>query len=78
MPRTHLTDRMKEIIKYNIKISGKSEKDVIKTWTDQIPLGRMGTPCEFAILVVFLVFERASYIIGKVIQVDDGFVKSSF
>ena len=56
----------------------KSEKEVQKIWTDQIPLGRMGNPEEFANMVVFLASEKASYITGTVIQVDGGFVKSSF
>ncbi len=42
----------------------------------QIPLGRAGTPEEFANLVVFLASERASYITGVSIPVDGGWVKA--
>ena len=42
----------------------------------QIPLGRVGTPDEFANLVVFLASERASYITGVSIPVDGGWVKA--
>jgi 3-oxoacyl-[acyl-carrier protein] reductase len=42
----------------------------------QIPLGRVGTPTEFANLVVFLASERASYITGVSIPVDGGWVKA--
>jgi 3-oxoacyl-[acyl-carrier protein] reductase len=42
----------------------------------QIPLGRVGTPQEFANLVVFLASERASYITGASIPVDGGWVKA--
>jgi 3-oxoacyl-[acyl-carrier protein] reductase len=42
----------------------------------QIPLGRVGTPEEFASLVVFLASERASYITGVSIPVDGGWVKA--
>jgi 3-oxoacyl-[acyl-carrier protein] reductase len=42
----------------------------------QIPLGRVGTPEEFANLVVFLASERASYITGVSIPVDGGWVKA--
>jgi 3-oxoacyl-[acyl-carrier protein] reductase len=42
----------------------------------QIPLGRVGTPLEFANLVVFLASERASYITGVSIPVDGGWVKA--
>jgi 3-oxoacyl-[acyl-carrier protein] reductase len=42
----------------------------------QIPLGRVGTPQEFANLVVFLASERSSYITGVSIPVDGGWVKA--
>jgi len=42
----------------------------------QIPLGRVGTPEEFANLVVFLASERASYVTGVSIPVDGGWVKA--
>jgi 3-oxoacyl-[acyl-carrier protein] reductase len=42
----------------------------------QIPLGRVGTPEEFANLVVFLASERASYITGISIPVDGGWTKA--
>jgi len=43
----------------------------------QIPLGRVGTPQEFANLVVFLASERSSYITGVSIPVDGGWVKAT-
>jgi NAD(P)-dependent dehydrogenase (short-subunit alcohol dehydrogenase family) len=42
----------------------------------QIPLGRVGTPEEFANLVAFLASERASYITGVSIPVDGGWTKA--
>ena len=77
-PGPNLTDRMKELIQNAVNTSDKSEKEVKKIWTDQIPLGRLGKPEELANLVVFLASERASYITGTVIQVDGGFIKGSF
>lgn len=44
---------------------------------DQIPLGRVATPEEFANVVVFLASERASYITGVSIPVDGGWVKAT-
>ena len=44
---------------------------------DQIPLGRLATPEEFANVVVFLASERASYITGSSIAIDGGLVKGA-
>ena len=44
---------------------------------DQIPLGRLATPEEFASVVVFLASERASYITGSSIAIDGGLVKGA-
>jgi len=77
-PGPTLTDRMKELINKTVKDTGKSYDEVEKTWTESIPLGRLGNPEELANLVVFLTSERASYITGTIIQVDGGFVRSPF
>lgn len=77
-PGPTLTDRMKELIEAESKQSNKPEEEVKKRWTNQIPMGRLGTPEEFANMVIFLGSKRASYITGTVIQVDGGFVKGSF
>jgi 3-oxoacyl-[acyl-carrier protein] reductase len=41
----------------------------------EVPLGRVGTPEEFANVVVFLASERAAYVTGVVLQVDGGLVR---
>ncbi len=40
-----------------------------------VPLGRIGTPEEFASVVVFLASERAAYVTGVTLQVDGGLVR---
>jgi 3-oxoacyl-[acyl-carrier protein] reductase len=44
----------------------------------EIPMGRVGTPEEFANVIVFLASERASYVTGTAIQVDGGLVRGLF
>ncbi|MBI4634812.1 MAG: SDR family oxidoreductase [Candidatus Rokubacteria bacterium] len=41
----------------------------------EVPLGRIGTPEEFANVAVFLASERASYVTGVALQVDGGLVR---
>ena len=57
--------------------AGKSLEEWLATRsTPDIPMGRIGTPEEFANMVVFLGSERASYVTGCVVQVDGGLIKS--
>jgi len=46
--------------------------DVKAAFTQQIPLGRMGTPDDIAAAVVFLASDEASYITGQVLSVNGG------
>ena len=69
MPGYTETERLKELIETNPSFaSAKAE----------IPLGRFGTPEEFAAAVAFLASERASYITGVSLAVDGGWIKNLF
>ena len=50
--------------------------EAVADWAAQIPMGRIGEPREFAALVAFLASARASYMTGKSIPVDGGWIKS--
>jgi 3-oxoacyl-[acyl-carrier protein] reductase len=81
-----------ELAKYNITVNnvmpGYTETERLKVLSEtnpsfasakaEIPLGRFGTPEEFAAPVAFLASERASYITGVSLAVDGGWIKGIF
>ena len=77
-PGYTLTDRLGELSEKLAKVDGSTPQQVQQRWANQIPMGRLGTPEEFANLVVFLASERASYITGVSIAVDGGFVRGIY
>ena len=67
MPGYTETDRLKKLVEKNSSFANAK---------NEIPLGRFGTPEEFAAAVTFLASERASYITGVSLAVDGGWIKS--
>jgi 3-oxoacyl-[acyl-carrier protein] reductase len=57
------------------KISGLSREEYLARAVEDVPVGRVGTPEEFANVIVFLASERASYVTGVAVQVDGGLVR---
>ena len=47
--------------------------EILKAYTDAIPLGRSGSEQEIANVILFLCSDKASYLTGQVIAVDGGF-----
>ena len=66
MPGYTNTDRLKKLIESNPAFASAK---------DEIPLGRFGSPEEFAAAVTFLASDRASYITGISLAVDGGWIK---
>ena len=52
-----------------------SREQYLERQSTEIPLGRIGTPEEFANVVVFLASDKASYVTGVALQVDGGLIR---
>lgn len=71
------TERVHALMENRAKTSGTSVEEEIAKQAKDSPLGRMGTPEEFANAAVFLVSPAASYITGVMLTVDGGMYKAT-
>jgi 3-oxoacyl-[acyl-carrier protein] reductase len=76
MPGHTDTDRVQELARATAAREGIAVEEVLARREREIPMGRIGTPREFAALAAFLASERASYITGTSIPVDGGWIRS--
>ena len=76
MPGYTKTERLEQLAAQAADRSGLLPEEAYAHWESQIPMGRIGTPAEFAAMVTFLASERASYITGVSIPVDGGAIRS--
>ena len=66
------TERVKELMQQRAEIKGTSVEEEVELQASNTPLGRMGTPKEFANAAAFLVSPAAAYINGVMLLVDGG------
>ena len=71
---TH-TERVEQLMADRADRKGTSVEEEIQAQNAQSPLGRMGTPEEFANAAAFLLSPAASYITGVLLTVDGGTYK---
>lgn len=74
-PGYTMTERVRSLARVTAEKEGTTPEAVIRRWESSVPMGRLGTPEEFAALVTFLASERAGYITGASIQIDGGYYK---
>jgi 3-oxoacyl-[acyl-carrier protein] reductase len=77
-PGRILTDRLLQIDSDTAERSGRSIDDVRQESMKALPIGRYGTPEEFAAAAVFLASEPASYITGVTLLVDGGLFRGTY
>ena len=76
MPGYTRTERLDALAAHNARTAGTTVDQAFGAWEEQVPMGRVGEPKEFAAVAAFLASERASYITAQSIAVDGGWIKS--
>lgn len=76
MPGYTRTERLDGLAAHNAKSKGITTEQAFGAWEQQIPMGRVGEPAEFAALAAFLASERASYITAQSVAVDGGWIRA--
>ncbi len=74
-PGYTMTDRVRNLSKVLAEKQGTTPEAIVEKWASEIPMRRIGTPEEFASLVVYLASQQAGYITGAAIQIDGGWYK---
>ncbi|NNM32560.1 MAG: SDR family oxidoreductase [Gemmatimonadetes bacterium] len=69
------TDRVTSLLSSRAESSGDTVEEVERGITQNIPMGRIGDPSEFAKAVTFLASDAASYVTGHTMQIDGGLVQ---
>jgi 3-oxoacyl-[acyl-carrier protein] reductase len=77
LPGWTRTERVTELMTFRARQNGSTVEEEIARQSKESPLGRMGTPEEFANAAAFLVSPAAGYITGVMLTVDGGMYKGT-
>jgi 3-oxoacyl-[acyl-carrier protein] reductase len=69
------TDRVTQIDRSTAERTGGTAEEARRASEATIPVGRYGTPAEFAAVAVFLAGDGAGYVTGEQIRCDGGLVR---
>lgn len=75
-PGYFLTDRVRDLARSSAEKTDGTPEQVLESFAQFSPLGRVGNPEEFGSLVAFLCSERASFVTGAAIAIDGGLSRS--
>jgi 3-oxoacyl-[acyl-carrier protein] reductase len=77
LPAWTETERVYALMENRARVNETTVEEEIAKQAKDSPLGRMGTPEEFANAAVFLVSPAAAYITGVMLTVDGGMYKGT-
>jgi 3-oxoacyl-[acyl-carrier protein] reductase len=78
LPGRILTDRLRSLHQRTAQQLGITVEEVTRRATQDIPLGRLGTPADLGAVVAFLASRQAGYLTGVTIQVDGGMLRTIY
>jgi 3-oxoacyl-[acyl-carrier protein] reductase len=78
LPAWTQTERVTELMEARARSNQSTVEDEVAKLSRESPLGRLGTPEEFARAAVFLLSPAASYLTGVMLSFDGGFYRGTY